>query len=194
MDEFRIESKFCILIASHLILADAIPIIRITHDLVYLLFIEASSRLIDLSITPRIYVCIRDEWNEWHCFQLPGPSIDIPYLSFTRVRFERIDHYRSANYDVIIIINAVFQRATAIDVRRQMSFYSTSRNYHSRNSSARKLYRRNMCDYSKTIGKLHVRVSIYEEEKKEEKRIGSIATILNVLATMVNNINALFTS
>lgn len=49
-----------------------------------------------------------------------------------------------------------------------------------------------MCDYSKTIGKLHVRVSIYEEEKKEEKRIGSIATILNVLATMVNNINALF--
>lgn len=51
-----------------------------------------------------------------------------------------------------------------------------------------------MCDYSKTIGKLHVHVSIYEEEKKEEKRIGSIATILNVLATMVNNINALFTS
>lgn len=144
MDEFRIESKFCILIASHLILADAIPIIRITHDLVYLLFIEASSRLIDLSITPRIYICIRDEWNEWHCFQLPGPSIDIPYPSFTRVRFERIDHYRSANYDVIIIINAVFQRATAIDVRRQMSFYSTSRNYHSRNSSARKLYRRNI--------------------------------------------------
>lgn len=142
MDEFRIESKFCILIASHLILANAIPIIRITHDLVYLLFIEASSRLIDLSITPRIYVCIRDEWNEWHCFQLPGPSIDIPYPSFTRVRFERIDHYRSANYDVIIIINAVFQRATAIDVRRQMSFYSTSRNYH--NSSARKLYRRNI--------------------------------------------------
>lgn len=27
-----------------------------------------------------------------------------------------------------------------------------------------------MCDYSKTIGKLHVRVSIYEEEKKEEKK------------------------
>ena len=105
-------------------------------------------------------------------FSVPSPSIDTPY-PFTRVRFERIDHYRSANYDVIIIINAVFRRAIAIDVRRQMSFYSTSHNYHCRNSSARKLYPRNIDErlFKKTIEKL--RVSIYEEEKygRKKKRI-----------------------
>lgn len=55
-----------------------------------------------------------------------------PYrpLSFSELRSH---HYR----------NAMFQRATATDVRGQMS-YSTSYNYHFRNSSARKLHRENI--------------------------------------------------
>lgn len=49
-----------------------------------------------------------------------------------------------------------------------------------------------MCDYSKNDRKI-TRVYLRRRKKRKKKRIESIATILNVLATIVNNMNALFT-